>query len=261
MRWFKEYHVPARPKQHDVKISADGYYTYHDQSGTFGSFEICTIDKTISYNITVDPHPSAPTIDFQDENITQTYFVVYGNGRILSRYNGAIVGQDIIIKADAPVQAFDYWWNPGQNLENHAYSRQTGFDEFTISPWDGIQYNFNPLYVQYRDANCRQFSLPHLTYIRISEAYQVPWREENTLDVATTIYPNPTSNTLNIDLPIPPEEAQKIRIYSNTAIIQEQVITSSNFAIDTQKYPNGTYYLEIVYKDKEPTIKKFVVNH
>jgi len=73
------------------------------------------------------------------------------------------------------------------------------------------------------------------------------------------LYPNPTSNDLNIDLK--DETIQEIRIYDVVGRLIEKIrlIDSGNYVFNTKYYQKGIYFIEL-YSDKNKYTKRFVKN-
>jgi len=77
-------------------------------------------------------------------------------------------------------------------------------------------------------------------------------------DVRVKVYPNPTSDLLNIDF----ENLSKkeIRLFNRRGIqVLSKLISSQSTSIDIKQYPSGTYLLNVIGNDLNETIKVMII--
>jgi hypothetical protein len=74
-----------------------------------------------------------------------------------------------------------------------------------------------------------------------------------------SLFPNPTSNLLNIQLPKAAKPVQ-VDVYNTEGqVVYQTVAPRENLDIDVQQWPAGTYFLSLRQKGKMPVVRKFVV--
>lgn len=166
--------------------------------------------------------------------------MMYLHIRYVNRCNANAVGSgantyspempDIFLKWNAEDPVSEYEWVRNQVLEN-------------------MQGNRNPF-----------IDNPYLaTKIWGGDAAENTWSEMNTTEIVRTkteVYPNPTSQLLNIQSN---KNIDSISIYSTdgTVIISKQKWNQK--PINVSNYTNGSYFLLIYYKDSTKESQKFMV--
>ncbi len=70
------------------------------------------------------------------------------------------------------------------------------------------------------------------------------------LHIDLKIYPNPTTNFLQIELEKPLEDGQYQIFNALGQIVQQGVITAKNFSIAVEEFAKGTYWLKIIDKER-----------
>lgn len=77
-----------------------------------------------------------------------------------------------------------------------------------------------------------------------------------------TLYPNPTSGTVQVGFPSPPTSGKFVVLDIHGKVVMgQQFPKGTQFTFDTQQLPVGTYICKIHFDDREPVSVKLAVFH